>query len=860
MRKIIFTFGFIWLSLQMFATHNRAGEITFRHISGYQYEFTVLTYTYSQSPADRPTLDILWGDGTTAVINRTSKVYVGNNTNRNIYNGTHTFIGPGNYVISIEDPNRNGGVTNIINSVNVPFYIETNLIINPFLGVNNSVQLLYPPIDNGCVSYPFLHNPGAYDIDGDSLSYALVPCKGAGGGIIPSFSFPTASNSISIDPINGTLTWDSPTMQGEYNIAIKIYEWRFGVLIGSVRRDMQITIAACNNNPPVLHLIQDTCVEVGTTLTTLVSATDINNDMIRLTATGGPLVLANSPAQFNQPVSAQSYVSSTFSWSPICEHVQKQPYQMLFRAQDGGNQISLVDIKTLRITVVAPSPKNLQATASGNTIKLSWNMHECSNVKRYDIYRHNGYLGYIPATCETGVPAWTGYTKIASTNSITDTSFVDNNNGYGLIHGNDYCYMVVALFPDSAESYPSLEACASLSKDVPVITHVTVDSTSNTTGEITVKWSKPNKFDTVQIPGPYKYILYHSEGKNNFNLVKIDSLPSLNDTIYTLKNINTQSIVHNFKIDFINNSPGNRYVVGGTQIASSIFISTQKLDKRVQLDWDELVPWNNSNYIIYRQNSIGVFDSIGNTSQQFYIDSNLINGQTYCYKIESIGKYSSNGFTNPLINFSQITCETPVDNEPPCPPDLVVIPDCELSQNNLIWNNITRSCGEDAVYYQVYYTPTLNGDFSIIYQTLLPTDTQYLHQNLSSIAGCYTITAVDSNGNESAFGNIICVDIDSCETYRLPNIFTPNGDGYNDYFHPFPYDMVRKIEITIFNRWGTPVFETEDPEINWDGKNMKSKNDCSDGVYFYVCQVFEQRLTGEVKREIRGTVTIIRNQ
>jgi gliding motility-associated-like protein len=860
MRKTLLTLVFLWAAMQLWATHNRAGEITFKHISGYTYEITILTYTYSPSPADRPSLEVVWGDGSTSIVNRFQKTFIGNLTNRNLYRGTHTYSGPGNFIISVEDPNRNGGVTNIDGSINVAFYIETELIINPFIGVNNSVQLLNPPIDNGCVGFPFLHNPGAYDVDGDSLSYALVPCKGAGGGIIPTFSWPTASNSLSIDPITGTFIWNSPMLQGEYNIAIMIYEWRFGVLIGSVRRDMQITIAACNNNPPQINVINDTCVEVGSTFSSVVNAVDIDNDIVKLTGSGGPLLLSTSPAMFNQPVSGVGQVSSTFSWTPVCDHVQKQPYQMVFKAQDDGSPVNMVDIETMRIRVVSPGPDNLTAQASGNNINLSWNQHFCSNVKRYDIYRHNGYLGYIPSTCETGVPPWTGYVKIGSTNSIDDTTYSDNNNGYGLIHGNNYCYMVVALFPDSAESYPSLEACASLSKDVPVMINATVDSTSNINGEITIRWTKPTEFDSISIPGPYKYLIYQNEGDGNVNFNLIDSLNGLQDTTYTFKGLNTEDIVHNFKVDFLNNTPGNRYIVGGTQITSSIYLNISPLDKRVLLEWDELVPWINTDYVIYRQNASGIFDSLGTTQDQFYVDSNLVNGTSYCYKIKSIGSYSSNQYPSPLLNFSQITCAAPQDNEAPCPPTLNVVADCQLLENTITWNDVTLSCGKDAQYYMLYYTSTLNGDYSLIYQSSGPQDTVFIHQNLSSIAGCYVITALDTNGNVSDYSAEFCVDIDDCEPYRLPNVFTPNQDGINDTYHPFPYDLVNKIEITIFNRWGVPVFESNDPDINWDGKDMRSKKDCSEGVYFYVCQVYEQRLEGEVKREIRGTITLFRNQ
>jgi len=312
-------------------------------------------------------------------------------------------------------------------------------------------------------------------------------------------------------------------------------------------------------------------------------------------------------------------------------------------------------------------------------------------------------------------------------------------------------------------------------------------------------------------------------------------------------------------VDFYTDMPGNRFLIGETQVASSVYINPVPKDKRLIINWDEFVPWGNYDYVVYKQNSSGIFDSIGHTSKQFYVDSNLINGQTYCYKIKSVGEYSSNNFTRPLINYSQIKCGTPVDNEPPCPPELTVKTDCRQVENTVTWNDIRRSCGKDFARYTLYYRPTLTSDLVQIYSTGIATDTVFIHSGMSSVAGCYSITATDSNGNVSDFSVEVCVDIDSCRPYRLPNVFTPNGDGYNDLYRPYPYDFVEKIDLTIYNRWGTPVFTTHDPDINWDGKDMNSKKDCSEGVYFYVCVVYEQSLEGLKKRDIKGTITLFRN-
>ncbi|HNV96564.1 MAG TPA: hypothetical protein PKG63_08825, partial [Bacteroidales bacterium] len=161
--KFAHIIAFTLLSLSAWATHNRAGEIRYRHISGFTYEITMVTYTYTLSQADRPELEVQWGDGTSSIIPRVSKIELPNDYyNKNTYIGTHTFPGPGIYKITMEDQNRNYGVRNIPNSVEVPFTIQTTLNINPTVGNNSTPVLTYPPIDKAKLNTTFIHNPGAY--------------------------------------------------------------------------------------------------------------------------------------------------------------------------------------------------------------------------------------------------------------------------------------------------------------------------------------------------------------------------------------------------------------------------------------------------------------------------------------------------------------------------------------------------------------------------------------------------------------------------------------------------------------------------------------------------------------------------
>jgi len=845
------------------ATHQRAGYITYRYISGMTYEFTIITYTYTPSPADRPQLEVSWGDGTTEEVDRVEKIDYPNDISKNTYVGQHTYSSPSTYVISVEDKNRNGGVLNIPNSVNVAFYIETTLIINPFLGANSSPLILNPPIDNACVNQLFIYNPSAYDNDGDSISYKLVFCKGEDGLVIPGYSYPLADVSFGIDPITGDLVWDSPQYIGEYNAAFLIEEWRYGVRIGYVTVDMQILVAACDNRPPVIAPLTDLCVEAGTNIGFPVSASDPDTqpvDQITLTATGLPFMVSSSPAVFSQPTVGYGTVNSYFAWQTTCLHVRKNPYSVVFKVKDNGTPVNLIDMKTVFIRIVAPAPQNLSTTPLNNGVFLTWDKTICENATGYKIYRKNAYYGYFPDSCETGVPAYTGYALIKTLNDVNDTSYFDNNNTLGLPHGNKYCYMVIAYFTDGAESYASLESCTELPQNVPVITHVSIRNTDNQNGSAYIAWASPKDLDTNIVQGPYKYLIYRSPSFNLNTTLLIDSLSSLNDTIYIDTLINTKTSAYTYKIELYNDAPGNRFLIGATEPASSVFVNSFGTNQTVNLSWQFNVPWYNQQFTVYRQNpSILTFDSIGFTYVNHYQDTGLTNGVSYCYLVKAMGSYSGNQIISPLINFSQMICDTPVDTVPPCQPELQVSTDCMMRQNTLVWHITDDECFNDVVKFNVYYAPFDYEDLVLIYTTNNINDSIYIHTDLTSIAGCYAVSAVDSFNNESPLTNIICLDIDSCSLYSLPNVFTPNNDGFNDFFVPFPYQFVEKIDIKIFNRWGGLVFETEDPDIMWDGKNRFTHMDCSTGVYYFVCDVYEIRLGGLKARTINGFLHLVRS-
>jgi gliding motility-associated-like protein len=892
----------------LWATHNRAGEIHIEQIGPLTIRATIITWTKASSVnADRDTLTICWGDSSCEPVGRINGngqgVVLPNDIKYNLYVAEHTYAGPSTYVIAMTDPNRIAGIVNVNppSSDNVPFHIQTTYSFqDPQFGGNNTTPfLLQPPIDNACVGKPFKHNPNAFDPDeGDSLSYRLIVPLQALRTPVPNYSYPNqigagAGNILQINEKTGDILWLSPQVPGEYNLAFIIVTWREGAPIDTTIRDMQIFVDVCDNNPPVVQAPEEICVVAGETIGFEVSGNDPDGDRILLTALGGPFVTPFSPAEFTAPNTHQAPpVSGIFRWNTACEHISKQPYSVVFKAVDsvGFSVPLLADLKTLSVKVVGPPPEDVQVAAVQNSVRVSWELpYTCEDAADdyfygFSVWRRLGSNPFPIDTCTPGLEG-KGYTELVFvTREIQNGRyvFVDNN----VESGQTYCYRVLAKFAkisaggyafNLVESLPSEEICAQLPRNLPLITNVDVQSTSATGGQMQVRWSKPlaQDLDTLLNPGPYRYRLLRARGFSGPALAPVPGADftvaqfwQANDTIFNDINLNTAGEPYRYRVEFY--VRGEDTPLGAANMASSIFLTVTATDNTNLLSWREEVPWSNASYTIYRFNSgSGQFDSIGISSTPAYADRGLENGKEYCYRVRSTGTYSIGGIRDPLINFSQETCGAPLDTTPPCPPNLTVSNLCSEGQtpaagppyeNRLQWTNPNLTCGglPDAVGYRLWYAAGEADPLEELADINRADQTGFVHQLNDGLAGCYAVSALDSAGNESALSNRVCVD--NCPLYELPNVFTPNGDGANDLYTPFPgRRFVEEVDFQVFNRWGNLIFSTSDPQLNWNGRSNSGK-EMAEGTYFYTCQVFERRVNGIVRNPtvLSGYIELVR--
>jgi len=101
--------------------------------------------------------------------------------------------------------------------------------------------------------------------------------------------------------------------------------------------------------------------------------------------------------------------------------------------------------------------------------------------------------------------------------------------------------------------------------------------------------------------------------------------------------------------------------------------------------------------------------------------------------------------------------------------------------------------------------------------------------------------------------------VDACAEIKIHNVFTPNGDLYNETFYAVTKNPagIINFKMVIFNRWGRIVKTLNRIDEEWDGKINNSN--AAEGVYFWVCDYSARDKTGKINFHSRqGSVTLLR--
>jgi len=285
---------------------------------------------------------------------------------------------------------------------------------------------------------------------------------------------------------------------------------------------------------------------------------------------------------------------------------------------------------------------------------------------------------------------------------------------------------------------------------------------------------------------------------------------------------------------------------------------------------------NNAVITIYKGQSITLHANVQNAaSYQWYKDSQLISGATTnSYKVTLSGVYT-------VVAFNQEGCASPIS-------DAVEVKVIE----NLVDMGITKRSESKQVRENEPFEYTLNihnkGPLvatNVVVKDTLPDKLQYLSVNTVSTGSANydpssrTITwlvgelgmkssaeltymatginhgnitnvaSVSSQQDDANLSDNISSDTKNILGLNIPNVFTPNGDGFNDTFIIQDLNNYPENDLVIFNRWGNSVFREKNYHNEWAGTGL------SEGTYFYVLKV---KSTAEIWEDYHGYITLLR--
>jgi hypothetical protein len=152
---------------------------------------------------------------------------------------------------------RNGLICNIAGASGESIYVQTTY--NSTLGINSAPFFTTNPAPYYCVGQQVFYNPGAVDLEGDSLAFQLITPLGTGPADPVTFNppytaqnpFVTSASSFAFDPATGCVTFTAAGGCASGIYAVRVFEYRNGVLIGTTMRDLQfvfIQSAFCSAN------------------------------------------------------------------------------------------------------------------------------------------------------------------------------------------------------------------------------------------------------------------------------------------------------------------------------------------------------------------------------------------------------------------------------------------------------------------------------------------------------------------------------------------------------------------------------------------------------------------------------------
>ncbi len=225
-------------------------------------------------------------------------------------------------------------------------------------------------------------------------------------------------------------------------------------------------------------------------------------------------------------------------------------------------------------------------------------------------------------------------------------------------------------------------------------------------------------------------------------------------------------------------------------------------------------------------------------------------------QINGVLSYTGSNWTanSPLVNFSN-----PAGQNPTIVADTAGIYSITMSDSVCNFTETFQLTFVADPFTTILDTTLCIGETQVLAALVQPQNVSYIWstgETTSAISvtetGEYIVSTTNMCGVsiDTATVNFYFCDIE------VPNVFTPNNDGNNDYFQLLFFGGIKTFNCTILNRWGQVIREYDNPAFMWDGKD-ESGDDVLEGVYFYIAKAVSNGGNEILKH---GNVTVVRSK
>ncbi len=895
MKKLLFIFIFLGLLFPTAkATHIVGGELNYLYLGNNNYEIRLTVYRdcfNGVPPFDNPAalgvfdtnnvllqtvfMNFISLDTLPPIINSPCVV-----PPTNICYEVTTYIDtinlppiPGGYQLAYQRCCRNITILNIVspNATGATYYAtipDTNVqVVN-----SNPIFNAWPPTFL-CSQVPFVFDHSATDPDGDSLYYEMFqPFEGATvpnpmpqppnnppyGNVIWNPPFSTSdmlggSAPLTINPNTGELT-ATPGPLGQFVIGIKVSEYRNGVFLSETKRDFQFNIVPCGNitvaalvtpefscesftanfvnnsvgagsymwdfgDPTTTNDTSSaftpsyTYPDTGVYTVTLIAFSSINplcNDTSFGTVTILPEFVLNM--NFLNEVCSQDVA---FSSSTFLDTTSSVIYQWNF-----GDPAILSDTSdlmnpnytyqnpgTYTVTLIAFSPTNVGCNDT-NTVTVTI-FPEFNLTASFIDNPCSGDVSFLGSSSYDGLFNVHYFWDFGDPAILTDTSSLSNTN---------YTYLNTGTFSPTLIAYSDSPACG---------------DTSQLT--LTIYPAFVSNMSFINEPCTQDVIFTSSTSLDSLSTVVYDwdfgDLTIQSDTSNLMNPNYTYQDSGTYTVTLITYSPNLNGCSDTSTIIIPVFLEFT-LDKSFTNN-----PCSHDFNFFGNSSYDGLYDThyfwdFGN--QTSLTDTSSLPNSVYTYP-------NAGTFTTTLIAYT---------DSPACGDTtqllVTVLPSFEFNQSFL-----EKKCTHNV---EFFASTSLDGlvatnyfwDFGDGQSSPNP-----IIDHTYPAGGAYNIVLTVNTGNGCSDIYETTLTKDDLSEIFVPNAFTPNGDRENDVL--FVRGTLDEMSLSIYDRWGEKVFETNDQTIGWNGTYKGNLVD--PGVFVYHLTTTCEDTDPIFKK---GNVTVIR--